>query len=130
MVNDPVGDMIAQIKNASFAGLKIVTLPYSRLKHSVATIMVKEGYLVSADKSGERPNESLTLGIRYVGKKPVVTDLKRKSKPGLRIYVGRKEIPAVVGGMGIAIISTSKGIMTGKDAKKMGLGGELLCEIW
>jgi small subunit ribosomal protein S8 len=130
MVNDPLGDMIVQIKNAALAGKSHVELPYSNLKYEVAKVLVKEGYLVSVEKAGEVPKKTLTITLRYKNNKSVITDLKRKSKPGLRVYVGKKEIQKVVGGMGIAVISTSGGIMTGKDARIKGHGGELICEIW
>jgi small subunit ribosomal protein S8 len=130
MVNDPIGDMIIQIKNAKMAGIRAVEIPYSRLKFDVAKIMQEEGYLDSVDKSGEFPRQQLKIALSYQGKSAVLTDVKRKSKPGLRIYVGKSMIPQVIGGMGIAILSTPRGIMTGKEAKKQGIGGELLCEIW
>jgi small subunit ribosomal protein S8 len=130
MVNDPIGDMIIQIKNASLAGRQTVELPYSKLKHEVARIIQEEKFIEKVEKTGTEPKFNLKLTLRYKGSTPVVTDLKRKSKPGLRVYVNRYSIPKVVGGMGIAILSTSAGIMTGKSARKQGLGGELLCEIW
>jgi small subunit ribosomal protein S8 len=130
MVNDPIGDLIIQIKNASMAGKKAIILPYSRMKHAVADILEKEGYVGRVGKTGEMPKSSLSVEIKYQDGTPAITDLKRISKPGLRWYVNKKEIPTVVGGMGIAILSTPQGIMTGKEAKKRGIGGELLCTIW
>lgn len=130
MVNDPIGDMLIQIKNAGLARKKTVILPYSNIKLAVATILTKEGYLVSAEKTGVAPKHQLKLVLKYEDQEPVITDVKRKSKPGLRIYVNKDAIQRVVGGLGIAIISTPKGIMTGAQAKKAGIGGELLCEIW
>jgi small subunit ribosomal protein S8 len=130
MVNDPIGDLIIQIKNASMAGKQAIVLPYSRMKHAVATILEKEGYVGRVGKAGEMPKQSLSVEIKYEEGIPVITGLKRVSKPGLRWYVNKKEIPTVVGGMGIAILSTPQGIMTGKEAKKRGIGGELLCTIW
>lgn len=130
MTNDPIGDLLIQIKNASMAGKSAISLPYSRMKHAVADILAREGYVGSIGKDGIAPKESLRIEIKYQGGIPVITDLKRVSKPGLRAYVNKKEIPNVVGGMGIAILSTPQGIMTGKEAKKRGIGGELLCKIW
>jgi small subunit ribosomal protein S8 len=131
MVNDPIGDMLIQIKNASMAGRNVVTLPYSRLKYAVACIIQEEKYILHVEKDEKDISKpQLKIELRYVHNKSVITDLKRKSKPGLRLYVNKDEIPLVIGGMGIAILSTSKGIMTGKNAKKQSLGGELLCEIW
>lgn len=112
------------------AGKRAIDLPYSRLKHAVADLLQKEGYVASVGKSGELARQSLHVEIKYEDGTPVITDLKRVSKPGLRWYVNRKEIPTVVGGMGIAILSTPQGIMTGREAKKRGIGGELLCTVW
>jgi len=112
------------------AGKRAIDLPYSRLKHAVADILQKEGYVGSVVKSGDDPKGSLHVEIRYQNEVPVVTGLKRVSKPGLRWYVNKRQIPTVVGGMGVSILSTPQGIMTGKEAKKCGIGGELLCTIW
>jgi small subunit ribosomal protein S8 len=130
MVNDPIGDMIIQIKNASLAGRAAVELPYSKMKNAVAKILAGERYIESVEKIGTDLKPTLKITLRYKKGQPVITDLKRKSKPGLRVYVGKSEIPSVVGGMGIAIVSTSAGIMTGTEARKKGFGGELLCIIW
>lgn len=130
MVNDPIGDMIIQIKNAAMAGKRVIELPHSNMKRAVAQTLVEAGYLTSVSVTGEAPKQALRLHLAYDGKSPVLTDLRRISKPGLRLYVGRNEIPRVVGGIGVAILSTSQGIMTGLEAKKRGLGGELLCEVW
>lgn len=129
MVTDPIADMLVRIKNASMAGRASIIVPYSKLKEQVAKILEQEGYIASAEKNGEvKPN--LIIQLRYQNKRPVITDLKRKSKPGLRQYVAKDSIPTVLGGMGISILSTSAGIMTGNEAKKRGIGGELLCVIW
>jgi small subunit ribosomal protein S8 len=130
MVNDPIGDMIIQIKNAAMAGRQTIELPYSKMKFAVATIIAREGYITAIEKIGVAPKLTLKIALRYKNGKSVITDLKRKSKPGLRVYIGKNEIPYVIGGMGIAILSTSAGIMTGKEAKQKGFGGEFLCEIW
>lgn len=130
MVNDPIGDMLIQIKNATLAGRLKAELPYSRIKEAVAKILVEEGYLESIQTLGQEPKTRLQLVLKYNDSEPVITNVKRMSKPGLRRYVGKHEIPQVVGGMGIAIISTPQGMMTGKEAKKRGLGGELICTVW
>ncbi len=130
MVNDPIGDMLAQIKNAKMAGIKAVEIPYSRMKFELAGILKREGYVVDVENVGIGVKKSIRITLRYQGKTPVLTDVKRKSKPGLRVYVGKKEIPTVIGGMGVSILSTPQGLMTGKEAKKRGIGGELLCEVW
>jgi len=130
MVNDPIGDMLIQIKNAGAAGRLTVTLPASKVKLVLANLLVQEGYLASAREEGKAPKLSLKLDLKYKGKVSVITGLKRISKPGLRSYVGRKNIPKVVGGLGIAILSTPQGVMTGSVARAKGLGGELLCKVW
>jgi small subunit ribosomal protein S8 len=130
MVNDPIGDMITQIRNASMAGNREITLPYSRMKHHVANIIMNEGYLDSVEKIGEQPKLNLRIVLKYANNKSVITGLKRLSKPGMRIYIDKRSIPKVIGGLGFAILSTSQGIMTGQKARKDGIGGELLCEIW
>lgn len=130
MVNDPIGDMLAQIKNAALIGKRKIVLPYSRVKQEVAQILVKEGYLASWEKDGEAPKFGLKLELKYEHKRSVITDIKRISKPGLRWYVNKQMIPKVLGGMGIAVLSTSSGIMTGREAHKKSIGGELLFEMW
>lgn len=130
MVNDPIGDMLIQIKNAVRAGNRVVSLPYSRLKHAVATVLAHEGYVSGVQKVGTNPSAQLHMEIAFDGETPVFTDCKRRSKPGLRVYIPKNAIPTVVGGMGMAILSTPQGVMTGKEAIKRGIGGELLCEIW
>jgi len=130
MVNDPIGDLLAQIKNASMAGLSSIELPNSRVKFAVAKILSQEGYIGTVETVGQKPKLMLRIGIKYQSDAPVITGVKRVSKPGLRLYVNRNTIPTVVGGMGIAVVSTPQGIMTGKDAKKKGIGGEILCTIW
>lgn len=130
MVNDPIGDLLIQVKNAYLVGKTSVVVPHSKLKEAVARTLAQERYLADVRVTGEHLRKQLALSLRYEGAKPVLTDVKRKSKPGLRLYVGTKEIPTVVGGMGIAILSTPLGIMTGKEAKKKHIGGELLCEVW
>lgn len=130
MVTDPIGDMLIQIKNAALIGKRIVELPYSRMKEEVAKILVREGYLIASEKQGEAPKFVLRLELKYENKRSVITNIKRVSKPGLRWYINKQMIPKVLGGMGIAILSTSSGVMTGRDAHKKSIGGELLCEIW
>ncbi len=130
MVNDPIGDMLAQIKNAALARQKDLEIPYSKVKLAVAQTLVREGYLKTVEKIGEAPKFKLHIRLAYQGEVPVLTDLKRKSKPGLRVYVAKNEIRSVVGGMGLSVISTSQGVMTGIEARKKGVGGELLCEVW
>jgi len=131
MVNDPIGDMLIQIKNAGMAGRSSLVLPCSNLKLGVAKILVDEGYLVRAEKKDNGSAQAdLHLTLKYDGKESAITGVKRMSKPGLRVYVNSKSIPTVVGGLGMAILSTPSGIMTGRQARKQKIGGELLCTIW
>lgn len=130
MISDPIGDMLTRIRNAALAHKKTVELPSSKLKVAVAKLLVREGYLVTAEESRTKQGAVLRLELTYEGKEPLLTGVKRVSKPGLRWYINKKKIPMVMGGTGVAIISTPNGIMSGKDARKQGVGGELLCEVW
>lgn len=130
MITDPIADMLSSIKNAVLARHKTVVVPYSKVKEAVAETLVAEGYLAGAAATGEAPKRILTIEVAYRGSEPVIADIKRKSKPGLRRYVGKRGIPQVLGGLGSAIVSTPAGVMSGKEAKKRGLGGELICEVW
>lgn len=130
MVHDPIGDMLTQIRNATMARKKSIALPFSRMKLAVATILSQEGYIGKVAKTGTDPKAMLTIEVLYNGKEPVVTGIRRISKPGLRWYVNKTMIPTVVGGMGMSILSTPQGVMSGKEAKKRGIGGEVLCTVW
>lgn len=112
------------------AGKGEVVLPYSKMKESVAKILCDTGYLKFVESVGDIPKRELKLTLMYSNKVPALTDIKRKSKPGLRVYVGKNEIPKVLSGMGVAILSTPAGVMTGIEAKKRNIGGELLCVVW
>ena len=129
-MTDPIADMIIRIKNALLAGHKQVAIPYSKMKKSMAEILEKEGYIegVSVDESGVFPE--LVVTLKYKGKVPVINDVKRLSKPGRRLYAPTKKIPRALGGYGITIVSTSKGIMTDTEARKQNIGGELVCQVW
>jgi small subunit ribosomal protein S8 len=128
-MSDPISDMLTRIRNASRALLPAVELPHSRMKESVAKILKSEGYVAEVSVDG-KTIKKLKIQLKYQGKKNVIEGLKRISKPGLRKYVGSTEIPRVLAGLGISIVSTSEGVMTGTQAKKKNLGGELLCYIW
>ena len=128
-MSDPISDMLTRIRNASRALLPAVELPHSRMKESLAQILKKEGYVAEVSVDG-KTIKKLKIQLKYQGKKNVIEGLKRISKPGLRKYVGATEIPRVLGGLGVSIVSTSQGVMTGTQAKKKNLGGELLCYIW
>ncbi len=130
VINDPIGDMLTRIRNAALARKTTVDLPTSGVKLAVAKLLSKEGYLVSAEEVSSDNGKVLHLELAYEGREPVLTGVKRISKPGLRWYVNKKKIPMVMGGTGIAIVSTPQGVMSGKDAKTKGIGGELLCEVW
>ncbi|HEY7332932.1 MAG TPA: 30S ribosomal protein S8 [Candidatus Limnocylindria bacterium] len=128
---DPIADMLTRIRNASLARHRELTLPSSRIKREIARILVEEGFVDAFDTSQDGIQEMLTLRLKYVeGRTPVVSGLKRISKPGLRVYARKTEIPRVLGGLGTAILSTSQGIMTGSQARKLNLGGEVLCYVW
>jgi small subunit ribosomal protein S8 len=128
-MTDPISDMLTRIRNAHQALLPSVELPHSKVKESIAGILKKEGYIADVNVEG-RPQKKLKLKLKYQGKKGVIEGLRRVSTPGLRRYVGATEIPRVRGGLGIAIVSTSQGVMSGANARKNNLGGELLCYVW
>jgi small subunit ribosomal protein S8 len=127
--NDPVADMLTRIRNGQAAHRPSVEVPHSRMKESVANILKREGYISDVAVEGAK-FKKLTLKLKYQGKRGVIEGLRRRSSPGLREYVGAREIPRVRGGLGTAIVSTSEGLMTGVQARQKNLGGELLCFIW
>ena len=128
-MSDPISDMLTRIRNAGRALLPAVELPHSRMKESVAKILKSEGYVADVAVEGNAVKK-LKIRLKYQGKKNVIEGLKRVSRPGLRRYVGATEIPRVLSGMGVSIVSTPEGVMTGAQAKKKNLGGELLCYVW
>jgi small subunit ribosomal protein S8 len=130
VVSDPISDFLTRFKNATRAGKEEFSAPYSKIKEEIARILKEEGYLWSYEVQGEGVKRVLTARPRYTGSTPALKDLKRVSRPGLRQFVGFAEIPKVLGGMGIAIISTSRGVMAGHSARKAKLGGELLAYVW
>lgn len=128
-MNDPISDMLTRIRNANRALLPVVAMPHSKMKESIAVILKREGYI--AEYSVEsKPFKTLKLKLKYQGKKSIIEGLRRISAPGLRRYVGATDIPRVRGGLGVAVVSTSEGLMTGVQARKKNIGGELLCYIW
>ncbi len=128
-MNDPISDMLTRIRNAHRALLPAVEVPHSKMKESIANILKKEGYVAEVAIEGT-PMKKIKLKLKYEGRKGVIEGLRRVSSPGLRRYVGATEIPRVRGGLGTAILSTSQGLMTGVQARKSNIGGELLCYIW
>ena len=129
-LTDPIADFLTRIRNAGMAQLPEVLAPYSKIKADIAKILQEEGYIWSYEVDTKETHPRLKLKLKYQGKSPVIRSLTRISKPGLRKYVGSTEIPRVLGGLGISILSTSRGIMTGARAKKAKVGGELLAQIW
>lgn len=131
MVNDPIADMLARLRNAAEVRHTQVLMPASKLRVAVAKILKDEGFIEKLEVTKDKPQPQLRVWLRYDDKKrPVLTGVKRVSKPGRRVYAGKSEIPWVRHGLGIAIVSTTRGVMTGARAKRMGLGGEILCYVW
>jgi small subunit ribosomal protein S8 len=130
MVTDPIADMLTRIRNAVLARHEFTLVPSSRMKLSIAKILKEEGFIRDYEVLKGQQQRVIKIYLKYTEKEPVISGLKRVSKPGLRIYVQRKEIPRVYGGTGIAIISTPKGVMIGQQAWRQGLGGEMLCYVW
>ncbi len=130
MVTDPIADMLTRIRNANQMRYKEVEVPASKMKNEIARILKSEGFITDYKEKKNNIQNILVLSLKYVDKERVITGLKRISKPGLRVYVKAEEVPTVLNGLGIAIISTSKGVMTDKEARKESLGGEVLAYIW
>ena len=131
LVNDPIADMLTRIRNALIARHEEVIIPASNMKKSIAKILLDEGYIKSVDYIDDGLQGKIKIALKYAqGKESVIKGLKRISKPGLRVYAKNEEIPKVLGGLGIAIISTSKGVMADKAARAAGVGGEVLAFIW
>ena len=131
-VNDQLADLLARLKNASTRGHQQVVLPHSRLKLQLARILKEEGYLKSYEVIESGGHQALRLTLKYRGERgeSAITDLKRVSKPGIRVYVDKEHLPRVQDGLGIAVLSTSQGVMTEARARELGVGGEVLCHIW
>ena len=134
VTNDPIADMLTRIRNALQRGMPEVVVPKSAIKVEIARILQEEGYVESFSLGDERPIPLITLQLKYFGsrrdRRPVITQLKRISKPGRRVYRKRKELPIVLSGTGIAIVTTPKGVMTAQQARRDGVGGEVLCYVW
>ena len=130
-VTDPIADMLTRIRNANSASKDTVSMPSSKKLVAIAEIMKQEGYIVDYCITEQEPQNELTITLKYGPKKTkVIRGIKRISKPGLRIYAGKDELPRVLGGLGTAIISTSKGVMCDRDARKAGVGGEVIAYVW
>jgi len=128
-MNDPISDMLARIRNANRALLPTVELPHSKIKESIVGILKREGYITDFAVEGKLP-KTIKLKLKYQGKKSIIEGLRRVSTPGLRRYVGATEIPRVRGGLGVAVVSTSEGLLTDMQARRKKIGGELICYVW
>jgi small subunit ribosomal protein S8 len=135
-LTDPIADMLTRIRNVAISNGTLVSMPNSKIKAEIARILVEEGYMESYEVvEGEIPSQKvLRLRLKYIGerreRRPLLTGLERVSRPGCRVYSKKEEIPWVLSGIGVAIMSTPKGVMTGQRARKMGVGGEILCKVW
>ncbi|MCH2024731.1 MAG: 30S ribosomal protein S8 [Verrucomicrobiales bacterium] len=129
-LSDPISDFLIRFKNASRAGKEEFTAPFSKIKAEIARILKEEGYIWSYEVDTEGDFPSIRVKVRYIDGTPALTDLKKESKPGRRRYIGVDEIPKVLGGLGISILSTSQGLMAGHRAKKKNVGGELIASVW
>nr|QJH88333.1 ribosomal protein S8 [Pterocladia lucida] len=132
MVNDTISDMLTRIRNANLAKHQIVQVPSTKMTKNIINVLQEEGFIYEFEEINKKLRKYLLISLKYKGnnKEPIITALKRVSKPGLRVYANHRELPRVLGGIGIALISTSQGIMTDKNARHFGLGGEVLCYIW
>lgn len=133
-MSDPIADMLTRMRNALMREHQTVSIPHSKIKESLAVVLKAEGYIEDFQVLPEEPQAVIQVKLKYVGgrrdRRSVITGIERVSSPGRRIYVGKSEIPWVLNGMGIAILTTSKGVMTGQAARRQGLGGEVLCKVW
>ncbi|HNZ83323.1 MAG TPA: 30S ribosomal protein S8 [Sedimentibacter sp.] len=131
VMTDPIADMLTRIRNANHAKHEFVDIPASKIKKEIANILLEEGYIKGFDVIDDGKQGIIRVELRYQqNKERVITGIKRISKPGLRVYVGKEDTPRVLGGLGIAILSTSKGIVTDKNARTQGVGGEVICYVW
>lgn len=128
-MHDPISDLLTRIRNASQARHADVTVPHSRLKESISRLLKDEGFLTDVQVEGDKV-KTLKLGLKYQGRRNAITGLRQISTPGLRRYVGAGNVPRVLGGMGVAVLSTPKGIISGVEARRQNVGGELICYVW
>ena len=133
-MSDPIADMLTRIRNAVQRQHQAVSIPHSKLKEAIAGVLKEEGYIESFNVLPEKPQPVIRVKLKYVGdrrsRQSVITSIERVSKPGRRVYVGKGNIPWILSGMGIAIVTTSRGVMTGQEARRQGVGGEVLCKVW
>jgi small subunit ribosomal protein S8 len=131
ITSDPIADMLTRVRNALRAHHPKVDVPASKVKTEIARILKEEGYILNFKVAEEGPKRTIKIYLKYTdGNAPVISNLERVSRPGCRVYVGRNDIPRVLGGMGINILTTPRGLMTGRNAHREGLGGEILCQVW
>ncbi|NLW88136.1 MAG: 30S ribosomal protein S8 [Clostridiaceae bacterium] len=129
-ITDAIADMLTRIRNAGTAGHATVTIPSSNIKKAIAQILLDEGYITRFECADDSKQGTIKVTLKYVARKSVIKGIKRISKPGLRVYVDKENLPSVLGGLGVAIVSTSKGIMTDKSARNLGVGGEIIAYVW
>lgn len=133
-MTDPIADMLTRVRNAQMRLHPTVSMPSSKVKQELARVLKEEGYIEDFEVLPEKPQAVLSITLKYVGdrrsRRSVITGLERVSKPGRRVYVGKKDIPWVLSGMGTAVVTTSQGVMTGQNARRIGVGGEILCKVW
>ena len=129
-MSDPIADMLTRIRNAQMVQKVSVVMPASKLKTAIAEVLKAEGYIDNFAVRGEATKPQLEIALKYYAGKPVIEHIERVSRPGLRVYKRKDQLPKVLGGLGIAIVSTSKGLMVDREARKIGVGGEVICEVW
>lgn len=133
-MTDPIADMLTRIRNANMRKHASVAIPFSRVKKDIAEVLKTEGYIEDYEVVAEKPQDVLRVNLKYLGdrreRRPMITKIERVSKPGRRVYVGKTDIPWVLQGMGIAIMTTSRGVITGQEARRLGVGGEILCKVY
>ena len=128
---DPIADLLTRVRNGLIVHKAFVLVPSSKIKVAIAQIMLEEGFIQGYEVTNERPQPNLRVWLKYDKKRqPIVTGLRRVSRPGRRVYKGKRDLPWVLSGLGIAIVSTPKGVMTGREARRLGMGGEVLCYVW
>ena len=131
VMTDPIADMLTRIRNANLAYKEEVVLPASAMKHRIAEILAREGYLEGVSIAGEGKDRAITIIMKYgANRERTITGITRVSKPGSRVYAGRDDVPRVLGGLGVAILSTSRGLLTDRQARKQGVGGEVIARVW
>lgn len=129
-MTDPIADMIIRIKNALMAGRSQVAMPHSKMKQAIGQILVDNGYVAGMNLKDLKPQGEIVFDLKYINRVPAITDVRRISKPGRRLYSSSAQIPRALGGYGLTIVSTSKGVMSDTEARKQKIGGEVLCQIW